>query len=484
MKDHDSLPRISVVPSAAGMMERREHLIRILFRWMLVAIFSSISGPFAQNVPERHVVLITIDGFPASMFADAKTHLPRIRKLATEGVSATGMRVSNPSVTWPNHTTLVTGVHPARHSVLFNGILTRLGPDEPVSIDPKRDKSELVAVPTLFDVLHQKRFRTAAINWPCTRKAGTLDDDFPDSPDTLLHTTPRLREELVRVGILSSDKDAAFRALTGAARDDVWTQAAAHVIKQRKPHLLLFHLLNTDGTHHRFGSESSASYTALALADVYVGRVIDALEEAGIKKDTTIIVTADHGFATVKKILQPNVLLRQNGLLQTGASNLVTKARVQVISEGGTGMIYLNNPKTRNEDRMRVLELFEGKEGVAALMGADQFAKLGLPDPDQNKGMADLVLAAKDGYGISNTAVGDDYIAQPDLQSNVGYHGYLASNPKMNAAFIVAGPGVKRGAKIGMVDNVDVAPTIARILGQKLPDTDGRVLTEIFDAEK
>ena len=112
----------------------------------------------------------------------------------------------------------------------------------------------------------------------------TLDDDFPDSPDTLLHTTPRLKEELVSVGILSSDNDAAFRALNGAARDDVWTQAACHVIKKRKPNLLLFHLLNTDGTHHRFGSESPASYTALALADVYVGRVIDALEDAGIKK--------------------------------------------------------------------------------------------------------------------------------------------------------------------------------------------------------
>ena len=81
--------------------------------------------------------------------------------------------------------------------------------------------------------------------------------------------------------------------------------------------------------------------------------------------------------------------------------------------------------------------------------------------------MADLVLAAKDGYGISNSAVGNEFISQPDLQSNVGYHGYLASNPKMNATFIVAGPGIKRGAKIGLVENVDVAPTIARSAEQR-----------------
>ena len=72
----------------------------------------------------------------------------------------------------------------------------------------------------------------------------------------------------------------------------------------------------------------------------------------------------------------------------------------------------------------------------------------------------------------------------PISRSNVGYHGYLASNPKMNATFIVAGPGIKRGAKIGLVENVDVAATIARILGQKLPDSDGKALAEIFDSGK
>src|SRR5919106_1092165 len=77
---------------------------------------------------ERHVVLITIDGFPAAMFRDPKSSIPRIRELAREGAVAEGMRVSNPSVTWPNHTTLVTGVHPEKHSVLFNGVFTRPGP--------------------------------------------------------------------------------------------------------------------------------------------------------------------------------------------------------------------------------------------------------------------------------------------------------------------------------------------------------------------
>ena len=182
-------------------------------------------------------------------------------------MAAEGLRISNPTVTWPNHTTLVTGVRASRHSVLYNGILLRDGPGLPVKVDPKRDKSELVAVSTLFDVLHEHGLRTAAIDWPCTRNPNALDDNFPDVPDSVLHTTPRLRKEMVAQHILPDETDASFRALTGPGRDEVWTKAACHVIRARRPHLLLFHLLNTDGIHHRYGPESPASYTALALAD-------------------------------------------------------------------------------------------------------------------------------------------------------------------------------------------------------------------------
>ncbi|MBI1841226.1 MAG: alkaline phosphatase family protein, partial [Verrucomicrobia bacterium] len=161
----------------------------------LLFLLSSARVPAAADTDPR-VVLVTIDGFPAAMLADEKTPIPRLRKLATAGVMAEGMRVCNPTMTWPNHTTLVTGLRADRHSVLFNGILTRGEADAPVSVDPRRDKSELVAAPTLYDLLHDAGMRTAGINWPCTRNSKSLDDDFPDSPEPLLHSTPRLRQEL------------------------------------------------------------------------------------------------------------------------------------------------------------------------------------------------------------------------------------------------------------------------------------------------
>jgi len=447
--------------------------------WLSLIILNGFHFLYAAE-SDRHVVLITIDGFPAYMSRDPKTPIPRIRQLAAEGCVAEGMRTANPTVTWPNHTTLVTGVRANRHSVLFNGILVRGEADQAPKVDPKRDKADLVAVPTLYDLLHGRGLRTAGIDWPCTRNSASLDDDFPDSPENVLHTTPALRRELVAQRILSDETDASFAKLTGPGRDEVWTQAACWVIKERKPNLLLLHLLNTDGIHHRYGPQSPASYTALALADSYVGRIIDALDAAGIRSQTTLFVTADHGFANATNVLQPNVLLKQSSLLEIGATNQITKARVQVVPEGGSGMIYLNNPGTREEDRQRVRQLFSGKEGIQEILEPAQFAAAGLPSPEQNRGMADLVLIAKDGYAINGSAAGSDFVVPVAGSVNAGYHGYIASNSKMDAPFIAAGRAINKNTKVGMIDNIDVAPTIAHLFDVKLEAAEGKVLTEIL----
>src|SRR5262245_24417274 len=103
----------------------------------------------------QHVVLITIDGLAGFYLSDPHASLPTLRRMAKQGAVAEGLRVSNPSVTWPNHATLITGVHPNKHSVFFNGVLVRSGGGDPVQIDGWRDQKELIAVPTLYDHLHR-----------------------------------------------------------------------------------------------------------------------------------------------------------------------------------------------------------------------------------------------------------------------------------------------------------------------------------------
>ncbi len=88
------------------------------------------------------------------------------------------MKVSNPSITWSNRTTLVTGVPPSKHGVVLNGRVVRDGPRSPVSVEEWRDKAELVRVPKVYDLAHEVGLVTAEVDWPATSKAGTIKLDF------------------------------------------------------------------------------------------------------------------------------------------------------------------------------------------------------------------------------------------------------------------------------------------------------------------
>jgi predicted AlkP superfamily pyrophosphatase or phosphodiesterase len=148
------------------------------------------------------------------------------------------------------------------------------------------------------------------------------------------------------------------------------------------------------------------------------------------------------------------------------------------MSEGGTAFVYLTAPATREEDRAKVIELLREQEGIAEILKPDRFAALHLPDPARNPQMGDLILVAKEGYAFSNESYEDDSVTE--LTFPVGSHGYLASNPKMNGVFVAWGRGIKPGVKLGMVDNIDIAPTIAELLGQQFPEADGKILREIL----
>ncbi|MEO6810968.1 MAG: nucleotide pyrophosphatase/phosphodiesterase family protein [Isosphaeraceae bacterium] len=427
----------------------------------------------AAEPQDRHVLVISIDGLPGSYLNDPQASLPVIRGLAKSGVVATrGMLVSNPSVTWPNHTTLMTGVHPEGHGVLANGILERQGVDRPIRVVAAKEQSELVHGPLLFDTLKETGLTSTAINWPCTRGSTSLVDNFPDVPDQLSYTTPRLKQELTDKGLLQR-----FSKGGGPVRDEVWTEAACQSIRERKPNLIVLHLLNLDSIHHRHGPQTPEGYTAAALADARVGQVVQALDDAGIRERTTVFVVSDHGFAAVTKALNPNALLRREGLLKL-ENGRITSAKVHVVPEGGVGLVYLTDPKTADEDRETVRRLFQDAEGIEAIIEPKDYSKYHFPQPDNHQGMADLVLAAKNPYAFSGDASGDTLVTEN--KTTTGTHGYLSTNPKMNATFVASGAGIKPGATLSTVENTSVAPTVAKLLGVPLKQATGTVLNEVL----
>lgn len=428
----------------------------------------------AAIATNHHVILITIDGGAAFYFNDPKASLPNLRKLAAEGVLAKGMKVSNPSVTWPNHTTLVTGVTPARHSVLANGLLVR-NPKGGFTTIGEKTQAELIAVPTVYDILHRKGFRTANVNWPCTPGSTTLDFNFPDLLNQLRFTPPQLIKELTEAGILDQSSKAAFDDKTGPKRDRIWADTACYMMRNHRPNLMLLHFLVADSRQHKYGPHSPETYEVLALIDEHIGKLLETLDEIGLRERTSILITADHGFVRIHKQVVGGAILRKAGLLETEDG----KQRVQLIPKGGTAMIYFHAKETKEEDRKRVIELFKNQEGVEQIIEPKDFAKYGYPSPEKNPRMGNLVLAATEGYGFS----GLDMVKEPVIptrEGGVGVHGYLSTNPKMNAMFIASGRGIATGRQIGLIQNIDVAPTVAHLLGETFPDVDGKVLEEIL----
>src|SRR5580692_2510502 len=116
------------------------------FVLLLLAVLSSAQVP----ARERMVVVISLDGFPAYALDDPKLPVPTLRQLIRDGVNAR-MTIVNPTVTWPNHTAMVTGVRSDEHGLLANGTIVQTGGWPPVKVEPMIDKEKMVHVPTVYD---------------------------------------------------------------------------------------------------------------------------------------------------------------------------------------------------------------------------------------------------------------------------------------------------------------------------------------------
>ena len=436
-----------------------------------------LAAPAPQAQPRRtgsanHVVVISLDGFGGWALDDPYLPVPTLRRLAAAGAVAKALRPVDPTVTWANHTSMVTGVPPARHGVIFNGLLIR-DAGVPPRVEPWRDKNELVHARTLYDAARERGLTTAQVDWVAIQNAPTITWEFPERPD------PKgvIAQETVKAGILSQADLEAFQTKNILWRDHIWTQAAAHILRHHRPNLLLFHLLNLDSTQHRYGPRTPASMDAMAHLDSQVTTIVTTLEQSGLLANTTLFVVSDHGFKTVKRQIRPNVVFAKAGLI-TVDSGKITGARVYSVPEGGTALVYVTVPDSSGSLLKQAASALNGLEGIASVIEAPEFEKYGLPQPTATGQMGALLLTAKEGYAFTGDT-GDQPVIDASLGS-LGSHGYLASDPDLQALFIASGRGIKRGVKLDAVSNLDLAPTIARLLNLQMPDVQGRVLTEIL----
>jgi predicted AlkP superfamily pyrophosphatase or phosphodiesterase len=449
--------------------------------WFFVLAFGLSSISPAADSANRSVVMISVDGLAGHYLDDPRAEMPMIRQLAAKGARAAGMKASVPTVTWPNHTTLVTGVNPARHGVLGNNYFDRAAGKRVVLIsDPVYDKAEIVKVPTLYDLAKKAGMTTAAVLWPASRNASTLDWTTPDvlTADLIQkYTTPQLLVECEQEGLaLPRVNESEAKPEKHEPRDDRNTKIFNLILRKHHPRLGLLHLINVDHTQHLSGPNSAEAYAAIKTADQQVGEVWETLQRE-YRGQAALFIVSDHGFSLNQRAVLPNVVLRKAGL--TEPSRTGKGPNVQVVVQGGCALVYVQDQDGRDDLLNKIRKAFTGMEGVARVIGTEEFNKYGVADPAQDPHAPDMILFSENGQFFGDTASGD--LAFADKPERRGSHGHDPNYPNLYATFVACGKGIKPGVRLDRINNLDVAPTVATLLGIKMENVEGKVLTATLE---
>jgi predicted AlkP superfamily pyrophosphatase or phosphodiesterase len=454
-----------------------------MFRLILVASFlvSFRLGSIAAAADSgRIVVMISVDGLGAYYLDDLKAEMPTIRALAADGARASMMKASTPTVTWPNHTTLVTGVTPAKHGVIGNNYFDRATRKKVTLIsDPVYDKDQIVKVPTIYDLASAAGMKTAGIRWPATRNAKTLDWEIPDVVNTNLlrkYTTSALLVECEKAGIdiFADDKaELASGSPPPKPTDENCVRVLNLILHENRPSLALLHVIDVDHTEHLKGPKSPEAYQAVKAADEQIKEVWEELKRDYPGK-ATLLVVSDHGFSPIRRMILPNVILRKAGLVAEKG----TTGSVQIVTQGGCAFVYVLDAAHRGEIIEKIKNALHGLEGVTRIAEPKNFKEYGVADPKDDPHAPDLILFAEEGCNFGDTAAGE--LPFNDKPERKGSHGHDPNLPDLHATFVAWGAGIKRGARLGEISNVDVAPTIAKLLGISIPNADGKALKEIL----
>lgn len=419
----------------------------------------------------RHVIIISVDGLMPAAYTNPDTHglkVPTLREMVKNGAWSRGVRGVFPTVTYPSHTSIATGTNPGTHGILTNAAWDPLEKNQ----GGWRWYTEDIRMPTLWDAARGKGLRTALLWWPVTVGAqGTAV--VAEIWRASVPEDRKLARALATRGLLDAVARRFPRFNEGFTlpemKNEAVTDAAVHVIETLRPHLLMMHILEVDHWQHENGPWSAEAVAAVENADRQVARLVAAAKQAGIWKQTALVVVSDHGFARYSQRVRPGILLREKGLITADERNRVTDWKAVVLSSGGTAYLYVRDPAD-HETRRTLVEAFRPRagqpgSGIGRLYTQEEIRELG-GDPE-----AFLAIEAAEGFAITGGYTGD-YISQ---STSAAGHGFDPRRRDMEASLLIYRPGIAPG-EIQGARLIDVAPTVARWLGLTLHKAEGKPL--------
>lgn len=415
---------------------------------ILIVVFHAIGH--AQGSMHNKVVLISLDGLGADSLRDPDLPAPTIKELMKQGTYAEAMQPINPTITWPNHTAMLTGFNAGQLHLVVNGLVTGQREQRIIKVDTKQPRSRMFSALTLYDVAHAHGLSTAEVDWVAIKDAEHIDWSFPEHPSP----GGTMELELMRNGILTHEELERFAHPSQAWRDRIYTRAAVAILRNHHPDLMLIHLLALDTVEHQTGVNNDAMRNTIAFLDDRVKEIVEAVHDDGDLERTTFVLVSDHGQQNAHYQLHADVLLHD---MPKYGEDMEQEARC--LADGGFAMIYQKNA---TQFSLKDLQTFwQHQKGIRAALTPEEARVDGWPVPEDTMQAPDLLLYALDDYDFSG-ATGQEYIT---TSGQHGAHGYPNTNPGMQAVFIASGRGIRAHGKVPAFSNLQIASTIAEILG-------------------
>jgi predicted AlkP superfamily pyrophosphatase or phosphodiesterase len=438
-----------------------------LARLFMSAIAGLVLGA-AASASARPVLLISIDGLrPADVLQASQRglHLPNLTAFVTNGSYAEGVTGVLPTLTYPSHTTLVTGVSPAKHGIVANTTF------DPMNINDggwywyaEDNKAQ-----TLWDAAFLARLTTGSVNWPVTVGARHITWNLPQIWRTGHPDDRKLVRALSTPGLVA-ELEAARREGYADGKDEslagdkLRAGFAQSLIRHHQPGFLTVYLSALDTQQHLTGPGSPEAQQTLEAIDSLVGDII-ALERQ-FHPDAVISVVSDHGFANVDTAINFYRPFIDAGLISVDATGKITAWQATPWVSGGSVAIMLARPDDAAL-RARVAALLNRLAADPGARIAQVITEPAIAAAGGNPRAAfyiNLKLGA-----VAAPFMGSALPMVLPPNGNKGMHGYFPATPEMRSTFLIAGPGIAKGRDLGEVDMRAIAPTLARAMGAVLP---------------
>ena len=391
----------------------------LILLFLLACVNALAQGSGGINAPEHHdkpyLVLISIDGFRWD-YQDM-TETPALDRIAENGVKAERMIPAFPTLTFPNHYTIATGLYPANHGIVGNYF-------------PNAARTRWYAMSNR-DTVQDGSWYGGRPVWVAAETSGMVtgayffvgtEADVDGVPMTYWH-----------------EFDESVAGSTRIKKALEWLSLPL----EKRPHFIALYFERVDEMTHAYDPGSDQSMAAIQEVDGYLGMLLDGIDELDIRDDVYLIVVSDHGQTEIRNDMDAFVI-----------DEAVSLEDAEIVDHGAVGFIYLPG-----HDDARALTIRNTINGSWRYGKA--YVRHELPDAWQvpeDAHFADVVVQANPGFKV--------YSTRDRVTSRLkGSHGWARESEDMHATFLASGPRLPKGVEIDAIESVDVYPLMMEILG-------------------